>query len=125
MRHPIDVAIHGPARAADGQPLCRGYDWTAPAWTPDSLLERRDVGQSSWIDSGPDNDIAHEMHYYVDPDGSAVVVHCIEDPWGSDDWSASSLTTLDAGTWEIAYFPTWPRDFGSRSGVQILITDSL
>ena len=120
MRHPIDIAAHGPARAPDGQPLCRGYDWTEPEWTPSTLREERQVGHAKWLEEEEEDTIAHELRYVIRPDGSALVEHLIEAPWGSGDWSESTLTRLDPGSWKVAYFPYWPSGFGSRAGVQIV-----
>lgn len=125
---------HGPTHSSEGEPLCRGSDWTEPAWVPSQLTEPRDVGRCSWLENVTSYDeydepyedhIAHEITYRVCPDGSAEICHAIETPWGSGDWSESTLDRLSPGTWKINYFSSWPAGFGSRSGTRIIRLEDL
>jgi hypothetical protein len=120
----------GPGRAPDGQPLCKGSDWTAPAFVPSSLTEERPIGGCSYLTSSDDPEYdddglpieshkAVEVGYFVRPDGTGRTVSKCEDPWGSGQVEVFE-TIHPVGSWICDYWSTWPDSFGSRWGTRIV-----
>lgn len=102
-------------RNADGEPLCRGADWTAEPFPPSSLAGPVEVGGCSYIS----RDEYVERVYTVRPDGTATVTTTVEVPWGSGHVE-TRIREFPAGSWLCDTWSHWPQGFGYRWGTCIV-----